>query len=789
VKLIGASIKRVEDRRLLTGRGQYVADIRRPRMVTAVVVRSPHAHARVTHIDLRAARALPGVVECLAFADITPRLGFIPVRMASRPELDRYLQTPLAADIVRYVGEPIAVIVATDAYVAEDARDLVRVDYEPRPAVVDALEASRPEAPTLYANGNVASTWTVDIGDVDSIVRTAPHVFRRTFSVGRDTAVPMETRGLAAEWDAARDSMTVWGVTKVPYFNRRVLASLLGIGEDQIRFIEGDVGGGFGARGEFYPEDLLVPYLARRLGRPVRWIEDRREHLMTINHSREQHWDLTIAADADGRLLGIDASFVNDMGAYIRTHGTMVPSSSAAHVPGPYHVEHYRCRVSCVMTNKTPTGTMRGPGLFEGGFVRERALDLLAAELGLEPADIRRRNLIRREQMPYPVGAASASVPVVFDSGDFPAIFERALAHADYAGLLARCREANVDGNRTRLGVGLTCFAEPGGRGPFESARVELALSGKVHVYTGAGSQGQGQETILAQICADVLDIPHDDVVVHLGDTGLMPYGEGTYASRTTVNAGSAIYRAAQRVKDKILRAAAVHLEASPADLVIKDGRIAVAGSPTHGCTLRDVAALVAPPAQPIAPDLVAPLDSLEYHRTKEMTFSFSVHIAVVAVDTQTGAVTPQRYVLVCDVGRAINPRLVEGQLIGGVAHGLGGALMQQLVYDTDGQLLTGTFMDYALPRADSVPPIDVVILEEGGVTSNPLGVKGVGETGTSGAGAALANAVAHALGRDIEITSVPVNLHHLCPLESDLSGPAASSRARAARCSERHAT
>ena len=781
--LIGSSIKRVEDRRLITGAGRFVGDLRRDGMVHAAVVRSPHGHARIARLDTRPARALPGVIDCVAFADLTPPVGAIPIRMAGRPELDRYLQTPLAAGTVRYVGEPVAVVVAADRHVAEDARDLVEVDYEPLPAVVDALDAMRPGSPSVHAGGNVASTWTVNVGDVDAAMRTAPHVFHHRLSVGRDTAVPMEPRGLLAEWDPNQETITVWGVTKVPYFNRRVLATLMGIGEDQVHFIEGDVGGGFGARGEFYPEDFLVPSLARRLRRPVRWIETRREHLCTINHSRQQHWDLAIATDHDGRLLAIEASFVNDMGAYIRTHGTMVPSSSAAHVPGPYHVEHYRCRVSCVMTNKTPTGTMRGPGLFEVGFVRERAFDLVARELGLGPDEIRRRNLIRAEQMPYPVGAASASVPVVFDTGNFPAIFERALAHADYAGLAQRCREANAGVGPVRLGVGLTCFAEPSGRGPFESARVELALSGKVHVYTGAGSQGQGQATTLAQICADVLDVPFSDVVVHLGDTALMPYGEGTYASRTTVNAGSAVYRAAQRVKDKILRVAAARLEASPADLVVTDGRIAVAGSPEHRCTLREVAALVVPPAPPIAPDLVAPLDALEYHRTDEMTFSFSVHVALVSVDTETGRVTPLRYVLVCDVGRAVNPMLVEGQLVGGVVHGLGGALLQELVYDTGGQLLTGTFMDYAVPRADDVPPIDVLVLEEGGVTSNPLGVKGVGETGTSGAGAALANAVAHALGPEIEVTSLPVSDRSLGRLLARVSGRAASAPAPAARC------
>jgi len=348
-------------------------------------VRSPHAHARIARIDLARARAVPGVVHCTSLHEMTPPPGMIPTRMAGRPELNGYLQRPIASEVVRYVGEPVAVVVASDAYVAEDARDLVEVTYAPLPTVVDAVRAMEPDAPRLFPEGNVASTWSVDQGDVDGALAAAPHVFRRTLHVGRDTGMTMETRGLLADWDASRATLTVWGVTKVPYVNRRMLADLMHLGEDQIHFIEGDVGGGFGSRGEFYPEDFLVPYLARRLRRPVRWIEDRREHFLAINHSRQQHWELAVGCDRDGRLRAIDAAFVNDMGAYIRTHGTMVPSSSAAHVAGPYHVEHYRCRVSCVMTNKTPTGTMRAPGLYEVGFVRERAFDLLAHELGLDP--------------------------------------------------------------------------------------------------------------------------------------------------------------------------------------------------------------------------------------------------------------------------------------------------------------------------------------------------------------------------------------------------------------------
>ena len=779
---IGSRRLRVEDPRLLTGGGRYVADIRYPGALSAVIVRSPHAHARIVGIDLGRARALPGVVHCTSGREMTPAPGVIPMRMAGRPELNRYLQPPIAADVVRYVGEPVAVVVASDPYVAEDARDLVEVTYEPLAPVVDAVRAMQPDAPRLFPEGNVASTWAIDLGDVERALAAASHVFRRTLHVGRDTGMTMETRGVLADWEEGSGTLTVWGVTKVPYFNRRVLADLMGLGEDQIHFIEGDVGGGFGSRGEFYPEDFLVPFLARRLRRPVRWIEDRREHFLSINHSRQQHWDLAIGCDRDGRLLAIDAAFVNDMGAYIRTHGTMVPSSSAAHVPGPYHVEHYRCRVSCVMTNKTPTGTMRAPGLYEAGFVRERAFDLLADELGLDPVEIRRRNLIRADQMPYRVGAASASVPVVFDSGDFPSILERGLRRADYPSLLARCR-ASAAAGPVRLGVGLACFAEPSGRGPFESARVELTLSGKIHVYTGAGTQGQGQATTLAQICADALDAPEGDIVVHLGDTRLMPYGEGTYASRTTVNAGSAIHKAALRVRDKVVRAAAAHLEVSPADLVVKEGRVAVSGFPERGLAFREIARLVVPPAAPLGPDLVAPLDALEYHRTSEMTFAFSVHVALVSVDVETGAVTPLRYVLVCDVGRAINPLIVDGQLVGGVVHGLGGALLEELVYDETGQLLTTTLMDYLVPSAGDCPDIDVQILEEGGVTSNPLGVKGVGESGTSGAGAAVANAVAHALGAGTDIRAVPLSPRRLFAVLPGVSETSASAPSPGSRC------
>jgi CO/xanthine dehydrogenase Mo-binding subunit len=763
-RFVGRAIKRREDPRFLTGRGRYVADIARPRMVSAVVVRSPHAHARIRGIDVGRAKSLPGVIDCITFADIGGSIPPIPIRMGPKPALLPYLQRPLAADRVRYVGEPVAVIVANDQYVAEDACAQIDVRYEPLPAVVDAARATLPEAPSLYPQGNLADSWSVEIGDIEGALRGAAHVIRREFRLHRHSGVPMETRGLVAEYDEWRGLLTVWGVTKVPYFNRQVLAGMLSLPEDQIRFVEPDVGGGFGVRGEFYPEDFFIPFLAMRLGRPVRWVEDRREHFVSINHSREQHWTLAVAVDGEGRLLGLDAVLLNDHGAYIRTHGALVPTVAAAHLPGPYRVPSYRCRVSSVMTNKTPTGTMRAPGLYECNFVRERALDMVAAELKIDPVELRRRNLIRSEQMPYAVGTAIAGFPVAFDSGDFPSVFERALAIAGYRRLVEAGRRKNANDPDVRVGVGLACLVEPTGWGPFESAKVQVTPAGKIQVATGATSLGQGQETTLAQVCADVLRVPLDQIVVRHGDTALMPYGVGTYASRAAVMAGSAVHGASLKLRDKILRVAADQLEASPEDLVLEDGRVSVRGVPDRGLALREVAAAAGPARKPGAhsgAERSRDIDALEathYHHASHETSSFGVHIAVVAVDARTGLVTPREYWLVCDVGRAINPLIVEGQLVGGVIHGLGGTFLEELVYDGRGQLLTANFMDYLLPGAVECPDVKVTILEEAASPTNPLGVKGVGEAGTSGAGAAFANAVADALGPGVELTALPLS-------------------------------
>jgi aerobic carbon-monoxide dehydrogenase large subunit len=733
VKFIGVPIKRLEDPRLLVGGGRYVDDLVRPRMAHAVVVRSPHAHARVLRIDARRALARPGVLACVTAADLAG-VPPIPLRQPGKPAHAAYLQPPLAGEKVRYVGQPIAVLVATDRATADDARELVEIEYDVLPARVDTGDAGA----ILFAEGDVADSWTTSIGDVDAAVRGAPCVVSERFYVGRQTAAPMETRGLLAEWDARADRLTVWGMTKVPYFNRRTLAAMLKLDEARLDFAESDVGGGFGARGEFYPEDFLIPFLARRLERPVKWVEDRREHFLTINHSREQQWSIVAAADERGRLLALDASLVNVMGGYLRTHGVWAAALTASYLPGPYRWPGYRCRVSCVMTSKTPTGTVRAPGFYEGTFVRERIIDLLAERSGLDPAEMRRRNLARPTDEPYTVSTVAAAVTgrtADFAGEDFGEMFEHALKAGRYAERLAECRELNAAGGDVRYGVGLAAVVETSGTGPFETAKVALTSEGRIVLAAGSTSLGQGLPTTLAQVCAEVIQVSPADIAVHLGDTRWMAQGVGSSASRSAVMAGTAVYRASTRLREQIVALAAARFEASPADITLEDGAAFVRGVPDRRCSLREIAALAG-----------GPLEAEWRHETTSAIGSFGVHLSVVGVDVTTGEVRPQTHFVLCDVGRAINPAIVEGQLVGAVIQGLGHATMEELVYDSSGQLLSGTFMDYAMPTAASVPQVELLV-HEAPALSNPLGVKGAGEAGTSGVGAAVANAVAGAVG------------------------------------------
>jgi CO/xanthine dehydrogenase Mo-binding subunit len=745
--IIGTSIKRLEDPRLLRGEGRYVDDVVRPGMAHAVIVRSTHAHARLRRVDLSRALALPGVIGGVTAADVGDALRKIPLRSGgARDSLVPFLQFPLARDRARYVGEPIAVLVANDRAGAEDARELVDIDYDVLPAIVDVEASMSASAPWLFPQGNEAASWTTTLGDVDAALGAAPHVIRERFSTGRLTGVPLETRGLLAEWTDA--GLTMWGTTKVPFFNRRTLAPMLGVGETDIHFVETDAGGGFGSRGEFYPEDFLIPWTARRFGRPLKWIEGRREHFLAINHSRQQEWSVTVGVDGDGRMLALDAAMAIDLGAYLRTHGVWVAALTDSYLAGPYRIPSYRCRISCVMTNKTPTGTVRSPGFYEGTFVRERAIDLVASRLGLDPAVVRRRNLARPADRPYTVATVSEGVTgrrASFEGEDFGAMFEHALETIGYDTLVAECRAQNAAPGDVRYGIGMAAAVETSGVGPYENAKVTLTADGALVLAAGATSIGQGPATTLAQICAEVLQVAPEAIAVHLGDTRFLADGMGSNASRSIVMAGNAVYRAAGGLRDRIVALAARHFEASPEDVILEDGAALVRGVPDRRCSLREVAALAG-----------GPLAAEHRHEAAESIGSCVLHFALVAVDLATGVVRPRRYVLVADVGRPINPMIVEGQLVGGVAQGLGHALMESLVHDAGGQLLTGTLMDYALPTAAVVPPIQVVLLDDA-PGPNALGVKGAGETGTSGVGAALANAVASALGDTAVIRRLPL--------------------------------
>lgn len=741
--LLGASVRRTEDPRLLTGRGCYVADVRLPGALHAAILRSPHAHAELTSTDLDGARAAPGVVAAVSGRDLQHVLRPIPMRLTPLDDLASALQLPLALDRVRYAGEPVAVVVAASRYQAEDALELIAVGYAPLPPVTDAQAALAPDAPLLHPaiGKNLVAELRTTVGDPEAAIAAADLVVSERFAIQRHGGVPLETRGLVAAWDHATRRLTVWGPTKVPHFNRRVLAHLLDLPEAAIRFVEPDVGGGFGSRGEFYPEDFLIPYLARELRQPIVWIEDRLEHLRAANHSRQQEHRAELAVTRDGVILALRDDFSCDMGAYVRTHGATVPSLTAAMLPGPYRVPNYECLARCVLTNKTPTGTYRGPGRFEANFVRERLLDLAAERLGLDPAEIRRRNFVGPAEMPYDVGTAALATRTIYDSGAYGALFERALARFDLPA--ARGQQAAARAAGRLVGLGLGYFVEKSGLGPWEYARLELEPNGQFSLYSGCASLGQGMETALAQICGQVLGARIEQVTVVHGDTDRVPRGNGAFASRGTVMAGASAHLAATGLARRLLDRAAQRLEVAPDDLELRDGAARLRGHPARSISLAELGSAAHPGA---APQAASVWHEEAVFETDHMAYPYGLHIVTVDVDRETGQLTILRYLVAYDVGRAVNPRLVDGQLVGGVAQGIGGTMLEEFAYDAAGQLLAGTFLDYLLPSAQDVPPIETIISEDAPSPLNPLGVKGAGEGGTVGASAAIANAVADAL-------------------------------------------
>ncbi|MFN2643660.1 MAG: xanthine dehydrogenase family protein molybdopterin-binding subunit [Burkholderiales bacterium] len=698
MKYIGRSVKRLEDRTLLLGRGQYAADLAAPGQLYMRVVRSSVAHGKILGIDKSAARSHPGVHALWTYEDVrhVPPIGIRLTRVAG---LEPYQQTVLASEQVRYVGEPVAVVFADDPYAAEDAAELVHLELEELAAQVSPLDA--PEA-ALVEKG---------YGDLAAAFAAAHAVVELEVAVGRHTGVPLETRGALANFDPASGILTMQGAAKVPHYNRDQVARMLDLPSDMVHLIQGHVGGGFGVRGELYPEDVLVCQAALRLKRPVKWIEDRFEHLMAANHSRDQIHRLRAAVDERGFVLGLEDEIFTDQGAYIRTHGVTVSDLACAMLPGPYIIPAYRACAHVRLTNKTPCGTYRAPGRYESTFARERLMDAIAARLELDPMELRRRNFIPPERMPFERGVDTLGTRVVYDSGNYALLLEKLLAKLDYPRLKRELAKRRSRGEKVGLGIGL--FVEKSGLGPADKAVITLEADGTVEIVTGAASIGQGIETVMAQICAEVLDIAPERMRVVHGRTDRIDHGMGAFASRVTVMTGCAVKAAAEALKEKIGR------------------------------------------EEP-------PITAEGWFRSTHMNYPYGAHAAVVRVDEGTGSIEVERFVVACDIGRAVNPMLVEGQLAGGAAQGIGGALLEEFLYDESGQPLATTFADYLLPTAHEVPPIEVLITEDAPSPLNALGVKGAGEGGINAAGAAIAAAVDDALGEPGAVTRLPITPRRL---------------------------
>jgi carbon-monoxide dehydrogenase large subunit len=754
---VGRSVPRLEDAPLVVGRGRFAADIAFPHMLHMRVVRSAQAHGRIVSIDTETAKSAPGVVAVWTFADVAdiPPIDF---RLTRIEGLAAYRQTILAAQRVRYVGDPVAVVFATDPYLAEDAADLVLVEVEELPVLLDA---SAPPGEFDTGRSTEAAIVEKSYGDLAAAFRAADAAVELDLSIGRHSGVPMETRGAIARHDAARDVLEMHGAAKVPHWNRDNIARMLGRAPSSVHLYEHHVGGGFGIRGELYPEDVLVCVAAIRLGRPIKWIEDRREHLIAANHSRQQRHQVRAAVDSQGRILAIDNEFFHDQGGYVRTHAATVPDLAAAMLPGPYRVPAYRAVGHVRLTNKTPGGTYRAPGRYESTFVRERLMDAIAARLGIDRIDVRRRNLIGTEEMPYRRPLTTLGTEIVLDSGDYAGLLDKAMQAVGW-------RELEVDLQRRRsagecVGAGVAIFVEKSGLGPFDGVRVAVDTSGAVEVVTGAASLGQGVETVIAQICADALGVDYRRVRVVHGQTDRIAFGQGAFASRVTVMTGEATRLAAIEVRRKAIEIAAELLQ-QPADaLDIIDGHVVRRGSVATGpsVALGEIAKALEPTSRQRGartPGLAA--DGWFY--TDHMNYPYGVHVAVARVDRETGGVTIERYLVAYDIGRAVNPMLVEGQIAGGFAQGLGGALLEEFLYDERGEPLSVSFADYLMPTAREVPLLDVLITEDAPSPLNPLGLKGAGEGGANAVGAAIAAAIDEAIGMPGAITRLPVTPQRL---------------------------
>lgn len=741
---IGSPVRRIEDRPLLTGSARFVADLSLPHQLHLRVVRSPVAHGRITGIDTSRALSLPGVEAVWTAAD-TRDIPVIDFRMPMITGVESYRQPVLAIGYVRYVGEPMAVVLAEDPYLAEDAAEQVFVDIEEMQPVVDPYR----DGSRAIEVGVVEKAY----GDLAAAFASAPIVVEMELSVGRHSAVPMETRGALARYDATSSTLEMFGAAKVPHYNRSAIARMLGLPTAAVVLREVHVGGGFGVRGELYPEDVLVCWAARRTGRPVRWVEDRREHMLAANHSRDQVHRIRAAVDEDGWVRGVEAEFWVDQGAYLRTHEATVSELTSSMLPGPYVWPAFRCTGHVRLSNKTPCGTYRAPGRYESSFVRERLMDVIGHRLDLDPVEVRRRNLIPRDAMPFDRGIDALGTEVIYDSGDYETLLDRLLTYLDYENLVSELAARRMQGDA--VGIGMGFFIEKSGLGPFEGVRITVDEAGYVVVVTGVASIGQGVETCLAQICAETLGVGIDSVRVRHGQTDDIAWGMGAFASRVTVMSGSATLLAARRVRDKALDLAARVLEVRLEDLTIEDGRVFVRGSPDGpAITLGELARRLRPGLTDGEPGLTAE----GWFEVDHMAYPYGIHVAVVRVDRATGGVEPERLVIAYDVGRVVNPALVDGQIHGGAAQGLGGALLEEFLYDDSAQPLAASFMDYLMPTMEEMPAVEVLVTEDAPSPLNPLGVKGAGEGGITAVGAAIANAVADALNCPEDVTRIPLS-------------------------------
>ncbi|MGH6725049.1 MAG: xanthine dehydrogenase family protein molybdopterin-binding subunit [Pseudolabrys sp.] len=748
-KFVGRSVPRLEDRPLLTGRGRFAADISFPGQWTMRVVRSPVAHGTIKSIDATAALKLDGVHAVWIYADIAhiPPIGF---RLTGLTALEPYRQCALAQHYVRYIGEPVAAIFAADQYVAEDAAELVEFDIDPLPVILDA--AAQP-GPFDEARGTETTTIEKKSGDIDAAFGAADMTVELDLQVGRHSGVPLETRGAVARYDEANDVLEMHGAAKVPHWNRDRLALMFGRDSAKVQLYEGHVGGGFGIRGEMYPEDVLVCAAALKFKRPIKWIEDRREHLIAANHSRQQRHRIKAAIDKNGRILGIDNEFFHDNGAYMRTHAATVPDLAAAMLPGPYRVPAYRARGHIRLTNKTPCGTYRSPGRYETTFVRERLIDAIAAKTGIDAIEIRRRNFIDKSAMPYSLGFGTLGTDVIYDSGDYAKLTDRLLAAADWPVMQRDLRARRAAGEK--VGCGFAIFVEKSGLGPFDKVRIEVAPDGAIEVITGVASIGQGVETAIAQIAAETLGVDYRRIKVTHGQTNRIDKGLGAFASRVTVMCGEATRMAAVNLREAALAAAAELMQTSPDALDIVDGEIVRTGKPGPSMPL---GALARRPEGLIA--------EAEF-KSSQMVYPYGAHVVQLKIDADTGGVAIERYVVAFDIGKAVNPMLVEGQIVGGMAQGLGGALYEEFLYADNGEPLSVTFADYLMPTAHEMPGVEVIVTEDAPSPLNAYGFKGAGEGGITPVGAAIASAIDEAIGIPGAVTRLPVTPQRLKALMS----------------------